>query len=245
MELLTPVIKFIADIINNFGWAVVIAVALCYAITIPFKILSIKNSHAKRACAPEIAAIRKKYNANAMGVAHEDTPDMPPEIRKMSHDERDEAMANEISAVYKAHKYNMWTGWIPGFLTILSIIFLYAGIRAASPEGVYTLNWELAKNASAADSQFVTIVIVLMLGFALLTPAYSLITGIIKAKRNNTSPKSAIIGGIISAALSVGLSLWIASSVTTAIAIAMTSFYALAFVEGIVTSICYKGEDKE
>lgn len=245
MEFLAPIITFIADVCNNFGWAVIMAVVICYAITIPFKILSIKNNKAKQACAPEIAVIRKKYNANAMGVAHEDTPDMPPEIRKMSHDERDEAMANEISAVYKAHKYNMWTGWIPGFLTIFSIIFLYAGIRAASPEGLYTLNWNLAKTASATDNQFVTLVIVLMLVSALLSPAYSLIKGVIKARRVKASVKPAIISGVLSAALSVGLSLWIASSVTTAIAIAMTTFYVLSFIEGVVTSICYRDEDNK
>lgn len=245
MKILVPAIQFIADNVPNFGWAVIIAVIMCYIITIPFKIMSIRNEAAKRACTPKLMEIRKKYNANAMGVSHEDSPDMPPEIRRMSHDERDEAMSNEIAATYRENNYHMWIGWIPGFLTLLAIVFLYNGIRAASPEGVYTLNWVSAKSASIADKEFVTRIIITMFIVAQLTNIFSLVRGIVRATKTKTSCKGTIISGLISVALSLGLSIWIARSVTTAIAIAITTLYLLSFGEKLVTILRQRNTSKK
>ena len=238
MDFLSHLVNFVNSIVNHFGISVIICVVMCQLVTIPFKIMSRKNNRLKVDCQPELEAIRKKYGATKMGLSLDEPEGLAPEIKRLSRDERDEAMANEISAVYKAHGYSMWTGWIPGFLSIIFIILLYSGIRAACPEGFYKLNFAAIQEAgNLAENIPALTVIGTMLGAALLTPVLGLIRGIWKAKKNNESVKAVIVSCLLSSALTVGLSVWIASSVTLAIAIAITTLYIWSFLESIITII--------
>lgn len=239
MDFLSPVITFLSNLIGNFGWAIVLAVAVCHLITVPFKLMSKKNSKAKKACEPEIIAIRKKYNANAMGVSMDDPDDLSPEIKKMSKDERDEAMANEIAATYKKHGYKLWTGWMPGLLTLLFIIFLYGGIRAATPDGFYA---ETFKDMQAGGDWMAFPNHMMVLGSLLLMSCvsnlYSMIKKLVSCKKTGAPLSPVLIASLISLAVSLGFSIWIASGVTMATAIAILTLQMLSFIEGIITDIC-------
>lgn len=243
MDFLSHFISAINSLVNNPGLSIVISVIICYTVTIPFKIMSIKNQKAQKACQPELEAIRKKYNANAMGISMDNDESLAPEIRAMNKDERSEAMANETSALYKKNGYHMWTGWIPAVLTLTFIILLYNGIRTFTPDGLYSLTFKTRNTIDLANaSQFVWTVLGAVIGTSLLTPIWNTITSVVKAKRQQQSIKNALIAALISSVLGIGISVWIASSVTMSTAIAISTFYILSFFETIITT-CHKGTD--
>jgi membrane protein insertase Oxa1/YidC/SpoIIIJ len=163
----------------------------------------------------------------------------------MNKDERDEAMANEISALYKKNGYHLWTGWIPAALTLVFIILLYSGIKTFTPDGLYALTFKTRNTIDLAGaSQFVWTVLGVMVGTSLLTPIWNAIISVIKAKRQQQSVKNTLIATLISSAIGIGLSVWIASSVTMSTAIAIATFYTLSFFETIVTTSRKKTDDQ-
>ena len=48
MDFLKYIIMPVAELIGNFGWTVVLSVAVCFAITIPFKHMAAKSKEAKK-----------------------------------------------------------------------------------------------------------------------------------------------------------------------------------------------------
>lgn len=237
MDFLSHFISAINSLVHNPGISIVISVIICYALTIPFKVMSIKNQKAQKACQPELEAIRKKYNANAMGISMDNDDKLAPEIRKMNKDERDEAMANEISELYKKNGYHLWTGWIPAVLTFVLIILLYNGIKTFTPDGLYSLTFKTRNTIDLVGaSQFVWTVLGIMVGASLLTPIWNAIVSAVNAKRQQQSIKNALIAALISSVVGIGISVWIASSVTMSTAIAVATFYILSLFETIVTT---------
>lgn len=238
MDFLAPVIIWFNTLVGNFGVTIVISVVLLYLITIPFKILSYKNQKAKESCKQAVMFIRQRYNAGKMGVNHSNTPDMPKEIQKMSYEEREDAMANEIETLYKKHGYHMWTGWIPTILSIIFIIMIYAGIRAASPDGFWRLNLHTMNiNGNLSDRQNCMVMLAGMICSSLLSPLFSASISIYEAKMNHESIKPSLIALGISLILTIGFSMWIAWRVTMAISLAITTLYVLSFSEFVIKKI--------
>lgn len=234
MGFLSFIVTWLYELIGNFGVAVVASLFVFFAFTLPFRFLSAANAKAKKKCQPELKVIRKKYNATQMGVDHSDTPDMPEEIKKMSYDERDEAMANEISALYKKNGYHMWTAWIPTLFTFVVIILAYSAIREASPEGFWRLNLPAIRSVGVnAENQSYFYFLGAMLFTSLLSPGYTMLADCIKHKKAGKPIKGDIISGVIGIAITLGLSIWVATSVSTAIALAITTLYMFSFVNSI------------
>lgn len=237
MTWLANFITWIDGFIGNFGLTIVLLVVASQILLIPCKMFAAKNRKAKQACEPEIRRIRKKYNANQMGVSMDDPADLSPEVRKMSHDERDEAMANEIEAVYKAHGYHLWTSWIPTAINLIFLILLWSSIGNATPDGFYTYtSHDIGGNANIWN---------IVLLFA--TPALTLISGcvtllcnIAKNKKANIPLKPVVIAGLISLAISLALSIWIATSVSTALAIALITLSGWSTVSGWISKLTGK-----
>lgn len=243
MDFLKYIIMPVAELIGNFGWTVVLSVAVCFAITIPFKHMAAKSKEAKNAAAPDITKIREKYHANAMGVAHEDWPGMDPSIKAMTYDQRDEAMANEISATYKKYGYKMWTGWIPGFLTIAFVILLYSGIGQSITDDFYRVNFAAVKE-NFAENAFHAYTLIAMLASTVISQLYTLIKGVVSCKVQKLPMKPVLLAWAVSAALSIGLNVWIATSVNTAMAIAILTFHIISFGETIIKDIIAKCNKK-
>lgn len=218
MNLIANLISWINEFVGNFGITIVLLVIVSQILMIPCKFFAHKNKQAKQACEPSIRAIRKKYNANQLGVSMDDPADIDPSVRKMSHDERDEAMANEIEAVYKEHGYHLWTSWIPSVINIAILILLWGGINEATPQGFFS---NTLKNINIETDIWN---IVLLFGtpvLTLLSGLTTLYTNIRKNKKDNIPLKPVIIAGLVSLALSLALSIWIASSISTALALAL------------------------
>lgn len=234
MSFLSYPITALSNLVGNFGVAVVISVLICFVLTIPFKVASHKNNKAKLQCDPAIAKIRKKYNANAMGLSMDDE-NLAPEIRKLSRDERADAMAKEIETVYKQHGYKAFTGWIPTAITIAFIILLYQGITAAIPEGAYALRWTDIKD-SLSEHSTSTWIFGGMVTYSILQSLINAIITLIKSRK--LSKKGLLIGAqVFSVALSAGLTIWIASSTTTAIALAILTLSILSTLEQLTTKL--------
>lgn len=232
-------VEWVNSIIGNYGLTIVALVCLSQILLIPAKMFAKKNRAAKQACEPEIQAIRKKYNANQLGVSMDDPEDLDPSVRKMSHDERDEAMANEIDAVYKKHGYHMWTAWIPTVINLAFLLLLWNGISQATPEGFYSVQM---RTINTADPNHIWN-IVLLAGtptLSLLSGVISLISNIVKNKKADIPLKPVVIAGCVSLAISVGLSIWIATSVSTAIAIALMVLSAWSTIAGWITKFTDK-----
>ncbi len=234
MTWLANFITWIDGFVGNFGLTIVLLVVAAQILLIPCKMYAAKNRKAKQACEPEIRRIRKKYNANQLGVSMDDPADLDPEVRKMSHDERDEAMANEIDAVYKAHGYHLWTSWIPTVINLVFLIMLWAGIGDATPEGFYT--YTTADIGGAANTWNVVLLFATP-ALTLISGCVTLISNIIKNKKANIPLKPVVIAGLISLAISLALSIWIATSVSTALAIALVTLSGWSTVSGWIAKI--------
>lgn len=242
MNWIASLITWVSELIGNFGWTIVLFVCVSQLILIPFKQFAKKNAAAKQACDPEIRDIRTRYNANQLGVSMDDSPDMPPEIKAMSHDERSEAMANEISAVYKKHGYNFALSWLPTVINLVVLILLWMGIGAANSNAgdFYAVTFRTLNQVADIDYTWNII-------FLAASPALSLLSavigGIIKCtaeKRKNKPIKPILIATLISGVLSTALSVWISTSISTAIAIALTTLHAWTIIEGNARKILHK-----
>lgn len=243
MGFLSFIVTWFESITGNFGVAVVLTILFFFALTVPFRLWSNKNKLAKKKCEPVLADIRKRYNANQMGVSGEDTPDMPESIKRMNKDERSEAMAKEISAVYKENGYHMWVSAIPIIFNLALVILAYSAIREASPEGFWRLNLSAIRSAgSYAENATYFWIIGAMLISSLLQPVIFGLIDCIKLKKAGKPIKGSVIGYLISAALTVGIAIWIATSIMTSIALAITTFYILTFVLALVEKLRHKDD---
>ena len=242
MTWLSNLITWINGFVGNFGWTIVLMVVAMQIMLIPCKMFAAKNRKAKQACEPEIRRIRKKYNANQLGVSMDDPNDLDPEVRKMSHDERDEAMANEIEAVYKANGYHMWTGWIPTVINLIFLLLLWGGIGAATPEGFFTYTM---RDIGGAANNYNLMLLLATPALTLLSGCVTLISNIIKNKKAGIPLKPIIIAGLVSLAISMTLSIWIATSVSTALAIALVALSAWSTVTGWIAKLTGKAPADE
>lgn len=231
MTWIASFIIWLADVIGNFGWAITLLVIALQILLTPCKVWMRKNQAAKKKCEPELQRIRKKYNATQLGVSMEDPSDMDPDIKKMSHDERDEAMGNEIAALYKENGYHMWTAWIPTVLNLVFIILLWQGINRAVPNGFfeYTVK-DLSGNATVWNAVFLFATPVL----TVISGCVTLVQNLLKGKKNNIPLKPVIIAGAVSLLVSTALSIWIATSITTALAIALCTLQLWSMLYNLV-----------
>lgn len=236
MTYLSNALTALSELLGSYGLAVVFAVVLCYGISIPFKILSERHRNIKKECIPEIQAIRKKYNANAMGVAFEDSANMPNDIKALSHEERENAMFDEISQVYKDHGYKMWVSWIPGVITFTLIIILYITIGNANPGGVYASTWTTAMDTS---TKMAIAVFAGAIGSAVATNLYSCVMGIITSKRKGQPIKTTLVSSFIGVALNIVIMLLVLRSASVAIAIAITTIQTLSLLKSIIKDVVH------
>ncbi|MBQ8806220.1 MAG: YidC/Oxa1 family membrane protein insertase [Bacteroidaceae bacterium] len=242
MSWMTNFINWVNGFVGNFGWTVVILVIASQILLIPCKIFAGKNRKAKQACEPEIRRIRKKYNANQMGVSMDDPPDLDPAVRKMSHDERDEAMANEIEAVYKAHGYHLWTSWIPTVINLAFILLLWSGIGEATPDGFFSYT---IKDIGANANMWNVVLLFATPVLTLLSGCVTLIGNIVKNKKANIPLKPIIIAGLISLVISMAFSIWIATSISTALALALAIMQAWSTIAGWISKLTGKEPAEE
>lgn len=234
MTFLSNALTALSELLGNFGLAVVCAVVLCYGLSMPFKMLSERHRNIKKECVPEIQAIRKKYNANAMGVAFEDSANMPDNIKALSHEERENAMFDEISQVYKEHGYKMWVSWIPGVITFALIIILYITIGNANPGGIYASTWTTAMDTS---TKMAIAVFAGAMGSAVATNLYSCVVGVITSKRKGMPIKATLVSNFIGTALSIVIMLLVLRAASVAVAIAITTIQALSLLKLIIKDI--------
>ena len=231
MNWIATFITWVSELIGNFGWTIVLIVLISQILLLPCKIWAHKNQRAKQACEPELQRIRKKYNANQLGVSMDDSESIDPEIQKMSHNERDEAMANEIDALYKEHGYHLWTAWIPTVLNLVFLILLWQGINRAIPNGFfeYTVK-DFSGNATVWNAAFLFATPML----TVISGCVTLVQNILKNKKNNIPLKPVIIAGAVSLLLSTALSIWIVTSITTALAIALCTLQLWSMLYSLV-----------
>lgn len=234
MTFLSNALTALSELLGNFGLAVVCAVVLCYGLSMPFKMLSERHRNIKKECVPEIQAIRKKYNANAMGVAFEDSANMPDNIKALSHEERENAMFDEISQVYKEHGYKMWVSWIPGVITFALIIILYITIGNANPGGIYASTWVTAMDTS---TKMAIAVFAGAMGSAVATNLYSCVVGVITSKRKGTPIKATLVSNFIGTALNIVIMLLVLRAASVAVAIAITTIQALSLLKLIIKDV--------
>lgn len=234
MTFLSNALTALSELLGNFGLAVVCAVVLCSGLSMPFKMLSERHRNIKKECVPEIQAIRKKYNANAMGVAFEDSANMPDNIKALSHEERENAMFDEISQVYKEHGYKMWVSWIPGVITFALIIILYITIGNANPGGVYASTWATAMDTS---TKMAIAVFVGAMGSAVATNLYSCVMGVITSKRKGTPIKATLVSNFIGTALNIVIMLLVLRAASVAVAIAIATIQTLSLLKSIIKDI--------
>jgi membrane protein insertase Oxa1/YidC/SpoIIIJ len=241
MNWIANFITWTNELIGNFGFTVIMFVCAAQIILIPFKIFANKNNAAKAACEPEIRKIRKKYNANQLGVSMDDAPHLAPEIKRMSHDERDEAMANEIDAVYKKHGYHLWTAWIPTVINLIFLIALWNGINQATPAGFFSIKFnDIINQASDADYTWNWILFLAIPAFSLVSNVVGTLSNVMKSKKDVHQTQSTIVSSAIGIALSMGLSVWIMTSISTSIAIALLTLYAWSAITSAIKNICTK-----
>ena len=234
MNWIANCITWASELIGNFGWTIVLLVIASQILLVPCKMWAHQNQLAKQACEPELQRIRKKYNANQLGVSMDEARDLDPEVRKMSHDERDEAMANEIDALYKAHGYHLWTAWVPTALNLVFLILLWGGINQAAPEGFFQYKFADIQG-DATTWNLICLCATPVLTFA--SGCVTLIKNIIKSKKDNVPLKPIILAGCISLIISVALSVWIATSITTALAIALCTLQLWSLVYGFIEKL--------
>ncbi|MBR2301767.1 MAG: YidC/Oxa1 family membrane protein insertase [Bacteroidaceae bacterium] len=219
-------VNFFYELMGTFGWAVFLCVSLAFLITIPFEVLKKKQMAKQQSVAPEIAEIRKKYGGSAMGVSRDVSMIEDEEIQKLSVDERDERMKNEVSAVYKRVKYRPILLWVPLLLNIIFILYLYAGISAATPDGFYSLT--LPKIINNLSDNLLPL-------FCLTAPALmSVLSSVFNYFKNkaNNEKRSSVVAVLVSGLLSFSLMIWVACSASVAIAIAIATFQVFELLGG-------------
>lgn len=222
-------ITWMGDLVNNFGLGVMICVGLAVCALTPFNILKAKHAKKKKKLAPQIKEIQKKYGANALGVSSDTSDIEDEEIRKLSVDERDEAMRKEISAAYKEEGFHAFVGWIPGFLVILLIIMFYSGISKAAPEGFYRTTFSsISGEFSSNINQILLLSSVVWVNIG---------TGLIRLfedwmelrksedETERRKKKSGMVSQVVSLVMTSLLMTWIASKTTVALALAISSFH--------------------
>lgn len=217
-------VNFFYELMGTFGWAVFLCVSLAFLITIPFEVLKKKQMAKQQSVAPEIAEIRKKYGGSAMGVSRDVSMIEDEEIQKLSVDERDERMKSEISAVYKRVKYRPILLWVPLLLNIIFILYLYAGISAATPDGFYSLT--LPKIINNLSDNLLPL-------FCLTAPALmSVLSSVFNYFKNkaNNEMRSSVVTVLASGLLSFSLMIWVACRTSVAIAIAIVTFQVLGLL---------------
>lgn len=244
MSILSSAITSLSHLIGNYGIAIVIAVVLYYIVTLPIRTLSQRHKQKKQSCAPELIAIRKKYNANALGVSFEDSPGMSSEVKAMSHEERENSMADEIAEVYKKHGYKMWAGFVFGAISFICIIALYIAIRESNPGGIYANTWTTIANQDSPT--FAYGVFIAALGSVVISNVYATISEAIRSKKSEKGVKSSLIAGLIALLLNVIFMLLVLKTASVAITIAITTLQALSLMQMVIRNIatCIHGRRK-
>ena len=240
-------ITWMGDLVNNFGLGVMICVGLAVCALTPFNILKSKHAKKKKKLAPKIKEIQKKYGANALGVSSDTSGIEDEEIRKLSVDERDEAMRKEISAAYKEEGFRAFVGWIPGFLVILLVIMFYSGISKAAPEGFYRTTFSSISGAFSThinETLLLSSVVWVNIGTGLIRLFEDWME--LKKLEDETErrkKKSGMVAQVASLVATSLLMTWIASKTTVALALAISSFHLFDSLKGRLFSLFGETED--
>ncbi len=229
IDIASGTVNFFYEMMGTFGWAVFLCVSLAFLITLPFEALKKKQMAKQKSVAPEIAAIRKKYGGSAMGVSRDVSMIEDEEIQKLSMDERDERMKKEIAAVHKSAKYHPILLWAPLLLNIIFILYLYAGISAATPDGFYSLRLsDIIGNLSDNLLAFACLASTVLL--SVLSTVFNRIKDKMKAESNVATISFASVVAI--GILSFSLMVWVACRASVAIAIAIAIFQVYELIGG-------------
>lgn len=220
-------VNFFYELMGTFGWAVFLCVSLAFLITIPFEVLKKKQMAKQQSVAPEIAEIRKKYGGSAMGVSRDVSMIEDEETQKLSVDERDERMKSEVSAVYKRVKYRPILLWAPWLLNIIFILYLYAGISAATPDGFYSLTLPKIIN-NLSDNLLPLFCLTAPALMSVLNSVFNYFKNKVNTEDNET--RSSVETVLASGLLSFSLMIWVACRTSVAIAIAIVTFQVLGLL---------------
>lgn len=240
MNWIVALMHWVNGFVGNMGWTIVLFVCFSQILLIPLKIFSHKNNKAKAACEPEIRAIRKKYNANQLGVSMEDSSELPANIRNMNHNQRSEAMAKEIDDTYKKYGYNVWLSWLPMVMNLVIVICLWKAINNAANTDFYMITFKDINSVAGVDYTNNILLLATVPVLSFLSSIIGGISQIIAKRKNKKELVGTIIGVFVSCVLTVGLALWITTSVSTAIAIAIATIYACTIIGSIVKKLFYK-----
>lgn len=229
---MAQIIEWINSLTNNYIITITIAVLIANVVIIPFSILQKKNQTAQIKAMPEVKAIQKKYGANILGVS-QDANDLSDEIKAMPVDQRDELMNKEISDAYKKTGYKGFVGWLPGIITIVLIVLLYAGISGAVPEGDIC-SWTFKDVMNKADRLIPTLLLFSSMIWTLLYTAATSAINIYKAIKAGKGVKGTVITGVITFAIEAAITTYIVLNSTIAINYAI---FALGASRTVLNSI--------
>lgn len=237
MNIFEPVVRFFYNLTGNFGWTIIICVAIDFLMVLPFKIIQRNNEKKKKKVAPQIGALKQKYHINNLGPYKDDDATLDPEIRAMDLGTRQNEMNKEVVALYKEVGYRAFTGWIPTILTLVITILIYFGISAACPEGIYSAKFIEIINNGISTNVFGFVVIILNMATSLCVASYAQFGALSKKKKKGIKiTRKDVLLALIGVALPVGISIYISFISRVAIISVIFLVQILTFAQGLITN---------
>lgn len=254
MTVFSPIVTLFYNLTGNFFAAIIISALLFSLLALPVFILSRKHKQKKRLIDPKIRELRSKYHATTLGVYTDDDEHLDPEIRAMNKDERAEALAKELSDLYKKEKYHAYVGWIPGIVYLVLTFFLYGAVSGAIPEGSFYGDsiWNLIRSGRTVVPTITFFVGLAVPISQIAIEGINILRGqrakkvresidalntdavnnakLTDADKKQIRDKSKIIALVIPLILTVGLGIFIGIRVSTAIAILVIALQIIRFV---------------